>query len=117
MVLVDKTATVIRDYLTTVTEWLAIGTSTAQSIETTSETIEGEILALPRASISYPTIKQFEAEFLVDANSGNDNTIRRIALKETSTTTVVVSLSNVPTLAKNDLIELVYNVTLQVINS
>lgn len=116
MVVVDYTATQLRNYLTTQTDWLAIGTSIAESIETTSVTIDEVVANIQKVSISYPTTKSYTNEYLLDANTANGSTLRRIALKNVSTTSQVITLSNVPSLDKNNLIEVSYEYTILINN-
>ena len=116
MVVVDYLAGILRDNWTTYSGWLSLGTTTTESINVTSTTINDVISTVQRQSISYPSNKKFTAEYLLDANSGNGVVLRRIGIKQTSTTTNVITLSNIPEIDKNNLIEVAIEVTLEVDN-
>jgi hypothetical protein len=116
MVVVDYTATKVRDNLTTLSNWLSIGTSTSDAITISSTTINSVVTTIQVTDTSYPSSKKFTNEYLLDANTANGSIINRIAIKETSTTTQVITLSNLPEIEKNALIEIVFDVTLEVEN-
>ena len=117
MAFVDYAAGKVRDFTTSLTKVLAIGTSTSESIAITSTTINAVITTLPLSSISYPGAKNFTLEFLLPSTEGNGYTLRRIATKESESTTNVITMSNVPALDKNSLIEVSYEITIGVDNS
>ncbi len=116
MVVVDYTAGQIRDDLTTLALYVSVGSSTTETISITSTTINSVITTVARSSISYPSSKKFTGEFIFGSGVGNGEVFRRIAIKDSSTTSQVISLSNVPELDKNNLIEVVYEVTFEVAN-
>lgn len=116
MPVVNKLATIIRNDLTTYTNWLALGTTTTDTISIASTSLSGEYTTLPIQSISYPSDKKYTVEFILGPNQGNGQTYKRIALKETSTTTDVVTISNIVALDKNELVGAAFEVTLEVIN-
>lgn len=116
MVIVNYAARRVRDYFTTLTDFLTIGSTTTETISITSSSISDAITTIPKASISYPTDKKFTAEYVINSLSSNGTTFRRIASKETTTTTMVISLNNIPRLDKNNLIEVAFDSTFIVEN-
>lgn len=116
MVVVDYAARRVRDYFTTLTDFLTIGSSTTETISITSSSISDAITTIAKASISYPSDKKFTVEYVIDALSSNGTTFRRIATKETTTTTMVISLNNIPRLDKNNLIEVAFDSTFVIEN-
>lgn len=116
MVVVDYAAKSMRDYFTSLTDFLAIGTSTTETINVTSSTLAGSITTVAKQSISYPDDKTFTLEYILPAGASNGNTLRRIAVKNTLATTQVITLSNIPSLDKNTLVEVAFEVTLEVDN-
>lgn len=116
MVVVDYTATQLRNYFTTLTNWMSIGTSTTETISVTSTTINNVITTVSAQSITYPSVKKFTREYLVGANEANGEVLRRIAIKTIDGTSQVITLSNIPEIDKNNLIEISIEETLEVDN-
>jgi hypothetical protein len=116
MVVVDYTANAVRNYFTTLANALSIGTSTTVAITISSTTINNVAATVSRAAISYPDTKTFITEYLLSATDANGSILRRIAIKENTTTTQVITLSNIPDLEKNSLIEVSFEITAEVSN-
>ena len=116
MAIVNNLATIVRDNMTTYALWLSVGTTTSESISIASTTINGVVTTVARESISYPSAKKFTSEFLVPSGSANGFVFKRIAVKDSSTTSDIISISNIPDVDKNNLIEVAFEVTFEVIN-
>ena len=116
MVVVDYIAEILRDNWTTYCDWISVGTSTTESINVTSTTINNVAVTASKQSIAYPSTKKFTIEYLVSANDANGQVLRRIGIKNNSTTSQVITLSNIPEIDKNNLIEVALEVTLEVDN-
>jgi hypothetical protein len=117
MVVVDNAAMLLRNYFTTVSDFLGISSSTTDTISVTSSTMASTFTNISASSITYPSDKKFTREYILDSLSSNGEFIRRIGVKNTSTTTNVMTLSNIPELEKNASIEVSFEVTLEIDNN
>ena len=117
MAFVDYSAGLVRDYVTTLTDYLAIGTTTTETISVTSTTINAVITTINKVAITYPSSKKYTVEYLLPSTAANGYTLRRIGTKANDTTTNVITISDVPSLDKNALIEISYNYTIEVVNT
>ena len=117
MVFVNNAAELIRDYTTTLTDYLAIGTTTTETISVTTTTINDVITTLSKISTTYTGQKKYTVEYLLPSTAANGYVLKRIATKNSTTTTGVITISNSPEIDKNPLIEVSYNVTIEVDNT
>jgi len=117
MAIVDYTATQVRDQLTTLSNYLAISSSTTDSIVVSMTTINGIFTTVARDSVSYPSTKKATYEFVLPSGASNGQIIRRIAILSSASTSQIISVSNIPELEKNSLVEVSFEVTFEVINS